>query len=313
MDFLQALSGVLSLLTVCAVGVVMDRAGWIGPETRRLVPRVVTCVALPPYLFHSIVTTLGHEDLRLFLTGSIIPCISILATFAVRICVATVCRVQRRHFGLFCTTFSTSSAVFVGIPLCGALLGPKSIPFALLYYFANAAFFWTAGCFCIAADAAVPGRAGRFSPRRALRSLLSPPLLGFLAGLAAVLLAVKPPAFIMHTFHILGQLTTPLALLYIGCTLSLAVSRRCLSRDLIICCAGRLLVCPAVTALVVAIFRPAPLVGQAFILQAALPAVLQAAILSAHHRTDPEFGSLIITMTTVLCAVTVPVIMTLFC
>ncbi len=312
MDFLQALSGVLSLLAVCAVGVALDRLGWIGPETRRLVPRVVTCVALPPYLFHSIVTTLGHEDLRHFLSDALLPFASILATFAASVAVAMLCRVQRRHLGLFCTTFSTSSAVFVGIPLCGALLGPKAIPFALLYYFANAAFFWTVGSFCIAADADVPARAGRLSPRRVLHSLLSPPLLGFLAGLAAVLLAVDPPAFVMNTFRIVGQLTTPLALLYIGCTLSLAVSRRCLSRDLVICCAGRLLLCPAITALVVALFRPDPLVGQTFILQAALPAVLQAAILSAHHRTDPEFGSLVITMTTVLCAITVPLVMTIF-
>ncbi|MDO5536343.1 MAG: AEC family transporter [Desulfovibrionaceae bacterium] len=312
MDFLQALGGVLSLLSVSLVGVVLDRCGWIGAETRRLVPRIVTCIALPPYLFHSILTTLGHEDLRHFLTGSLIPCISIVATFAVSILVGRLCRVERRHFGLFCTTFSTSSAVFVGIPLCGALLGAKAIPFALLYYFANAAFFWTIGCFCIAWDARDSERQRSFSLQRALRSLLSPPLLGFAAGLAAVLLSIEPPAFIMASCAIIGQMTTPLALLYIGFSLSLAVSSRYFSRDLIIAACGRLLVCPAVTALVVLLFRPDPLVGQTFVLQAALPAVLQAAILSAHHKTDPEFGSLIITMTTICCVVTIPIVMSLF-
>lgn len=312
MEFLQALSGVLSLLLICLVGLILDRCGWIGAETRRLVPRVVTCIALPPYLFHSILTTLRHEDLRHFLTGSIIPCVSIVATFLVAIAIARLCKVDRRHFGLFCTTFSTSSAVFVGIPLCGSLLGAKAIPFALLYYFANASFFWTIGTFCIAWDARKTDIPDSFSQRRAIKSLLSPPLLGFMAGLAALLLGIDPPGFIMDTCGIIGQLTTPLALLYIGSTLSLTVSLKSFSRDLVICLVGRLLICPAITALIVALFKPDPLIGQTFILQASLPAVLQAAILSAHHRTDPEFGSLIITMSTILCVFTIPLVLMLF-
>ncbi len=312
MDFLQALSGVLSLLAVCAIGLALDRRGLIGPETRRLVPRVVTCVALPPYLFDSIVSTLDQEDMQHFLAGALIPCLSILSTFAVSLCVARTFRVARRHYGLFCATFSTSSAIYVGIPLCVGLLGQKAVPFALLYYFANAAFFWTIGSFCIAADAADSSSAGRFSPRRAIKSLYSPPLLGFLSGLAVLAAGIKPPAFVMSACHIIGQLTTPLALLYIGFTLSLAVSRRNISRDLVLACIGRLLVCPAITAFVVMLFQPDPLLARTFVLQASLPAVLQAAILSAHHGTDPEFGSLVITVTTLFCVLTVPLVMYLF-
>ena len=309
MDFLHALSGVFSLLVICLLGICMDRWGWIGAETRRLVPRLVTTISLPAYLFHSIATTFSHEDVGHFLSGSFIPIISILLTFGAALLTGRLCRVQAKHFGLFCASFTSSSAVFIGIPLCDALLGPKSIPYALLYYFANAAFFWTIGSYLIASDA---HRQSRFSGKRALKAVFSPPLLGFLTGLATALLSLEPPAFLMNATAIIGQLTTPLALLYIGFTLSLVPSSRYLSRDLLVAAAGRLLVCPLITALVVLCLGLDDFVSRVFILQAALPAVMQASILSAHYRTDPEFGTLIITMTTIGCVVTVPLIMSFF-
>lgn len=310
MEYLHALSGVFSLLLVCLVGVVLDRAGWVGPEVRRLVPKFVTCIALPPYLFCAIVTTFGHEDVRDFLLGSLVPIASILLTFATALALAKVFHVKQQRFGLFCASFSCSSAVFVGIPMCGALLGPKSIPYALLYYFANAAFFWTIGSYLIAADA---NRQSPFSARRAIRVILSPPFLGFTAGLGAALLNVNMPSWFMNAASTIGQLTTPLALLYIGFSLSIVPKGRALfSKDLMLACAGRLLVCPLVTLLVVLAFSIDEFVGKVFVLQAALPAVMQASILSAHYKTDPAFGTLVITTTTIGCVLTLPLVMALF-
>ncbi len=308
MDYLHALSGVFSLLLVCLLGVVLHRTGWVGPEVRRLLPRFVTCIALPPYLFCSIVTTFSHEDVRAFLTGALVPVVSILLCFAAALVCGKVFHVKQQRFGLFCASFSCSSAVFVGIPLCGALLGPRSIPYALLYYFANAAFFWTIGSWLIAADAK---RQNPFSCRQAIQAVLSPPFLGFTAGLAAALLSIELPEWVMHSASIIGQLTTPLALLHIGFGLSVVPRGSIFSRDLLLAASGRLILCPLLTLAVVLAFGIDRFVGQVFVLQAALPTVMQASILSAHYQTDPDFGTLIITLTTVGCVLTLPLIMAL--
>lgn len=308
MDFLHALSGIFGLLLVSLAGVVLDRIGWIGTETRRFIPKVVTCLALPPYLFHSIATTFDHADVGHFLVGSLVPVTSIVLTCAIALTVARLTRVDTRHRGLFCASFATSSAVFIGIPMCDALLGPGSIPYALLYYFANAVFFWTAGAFLIASDAR---HRSVLSARRAWKAVLSPPFAGFAAGLITALVGWEPPLFFMNACRTVGQLTTPLALLYIGVTLSRVPAVRAVSRDLVLCCAGRLLVCPLVTLGVVLLLGVDPDVGRVFVLQAALPAVMQAPILSAHHQTDPEFGALVLTATSVACVFTVPLVVSL--
>ena len=39
---------------------------------------------------------------------------------------------------------------------------------------------------------------------------------------------------------------------------------------------------------------------------------MQASILSAHYKTDPAFGTLVITTTTIGCVLTLPLVMALF-
>ena len=316
MDFFHALSGVFSVLAVCLTGLVLDKWRWFPRETRNLLPRLVTCVALPPYLFFSIVDTLRREDITDFLIGAVVPFVSILLTFLAACLLAKLFGVSRRRVGLFCASFATSSAIFIGIPVCDALFGHAGIPAALVYYFANALFFWTIGSYLIASDASDAGArtdtGGRTSPRRLLKNVFSPPFIGFTLGVITALLSIEPPEFVMKATQTIGQLTTPMALLYIGITLSnMRLSMDMFSRDLLLAAVGRLLICPLITAAVVLAFGVDGLMGKVFILQASLPAVLQAAIMSAHYRTDPEFGTLVISLTTVLSVITIPILMCL--
>lgn len=309
MDFFHALSGVLSVLAVCLTGLCLDRRRWFPRETRVLLPKLVTCVALPPYLFYSVLDTLRREDIASFLLGACVPFASIFATFLVALGVARLMGVERRRFGLFCTSFSTSSAIFIGIPVCDALFGHRGIPCALVYYFANALFFWTIGSYLIASDAQ-GARPSRTSMRRILGNVFSPPFIGFALGVVVALLSLPVPEFVMKATQTIGQLTTPMALLYIGISLSnMQFTRRVFSRDLLVAATGRLVVCPLITAGIVWLFGVEGIMGKVFILQASLPAVLQAAIMSAHYRTDPEFGTLVISLTTLLSLVTIPFLM----
>ena len=114
MVFLHALQGILSLQIIVSIAYVLARKGWFSPETQILLPRLVTTVALPSYLFYTITHSFGRDDLVHLIYGSIFPLFSILLTFAVALLVARVTRVERRHFGLFCASFTTSNTVFIG-------------------------------------------------------------------------------------------------------------------------------------------------------------------------------------------------------
>ncbi len=98
MVFFHALQGILSLQIIVTVAYVLARKGWFSPETQILLPRLVTTVALPSYLFYTITHSFGRDDLVHLLYGSLFPLLSILLTFGVAWLIATIARVERRHF-----------------------------------------------------------------------------------------------------------------------------------------------------------------------------------------------------------------------
>lgn len=320
MVLLQAFQGVFSLLLVVGVGYVLAALGWFSPQSRRLLPRLVTNVALPPFLMCTILRSFGRENLAHMLQGALLPLVAMVLMYALAWVTGRAAGVSRRHFGLFCTCVSNPNTIFIGIPVNMALFGEEAVAYVLLYYFASAAFFWTVGNYAISRDE----RAGGAAPRREeaaaagsrltgrLKNIVSAPMLGFLAGLLLALLDVEPPRVILDAARQVGGLTTPLALIFIGVTLhGMELRRLHLTRDMILALAGRMVASPLLMWALLPLFGLPELMGRVFVMQASLPVLMQVAILSGYYNTDPEFGSLMVSLSTLACAVTIPVWMVL--
>ena len=322
MVLLQAFGGVFSLLLVVGVGYVLAALGWFSPESRRLLPRLVTNVALPPFLLCTILRSFGREDPAHMLQGALLPLVAMVLMYALAWVTGRAARVDRRHFGLFCACVSNPNTIFIGIPVNMALFGEAAVPYVLLYYFASAAFFWTVGNYAISRDERAGGSAARREEAGAvpaesrlagrLKNIVSAPMLGFLAGFLLALLEVEPPRVILDAARLVGGLTTPLALIFIGVTLQgMELRRLHLTRDMLLALAGRMVASPLLMWALLPFFGLPELAGRVFVMQASLPVLMQVAILSGYYGTDPEFGSLMVSLSTLACAVTIPVWMVL--
>ena len=278
-----------------------------------LLPRLVTYVALPPFLMSTLLQSFERDNLLHMLYGALLPFTSQILTFSLAWVVGKAVRVRRGRLGLFCVCVSNSNTIFVGIPVNLALFGEESLPYVLLYYFASTIFFWTVGNYAISSDGSRDGEGReRTRLRDNIRHIFSPPMLGFLTGLSLVMLKVELPRFLLDAAKYLGNLTTPLALLFIGITLqNMDLRHLKINRDLALALLGRLVLSPLVVMLLTPLFPIPELMGKVFIMQASLPVLMQAAILSAYYRTDPQFGALMVSLSTLLSAITIPVCMCL--
>ncbi len=318
MVLLQAFGGVLSLLLVVGVGYVLAGRGWFPPAVRGLLPRLVTNVALPPFLMCTILRSFAREDLWHMLQGTLLPLLAMVLMYALAYVVGRAAGVERRHFGLFCACVSNPNTIFIGIPVNMALFGEEAVPYVLLYYFASTSFFWTVGNYAISRDERAPGAAapqpagdGHQGGRRR-KALVSAPVFGFLAGVSLALMHVELPGFLLEAARLVGSLTTPLALIYIGVTLhEMDLRHLRVTRDMALALTGRMAVSPLLVWALLPLFGLPPLMGKVFVMQASLPVLMQVAILSGYYNTDPEFGSLMVSLSTLACAVTIPVYMLL--
>lgn len=311
MAFLHALGGVFGLMLLGFVGFMLAARNWFGAETRIVLPRLITQIALPPFLMYTIMHSFHRDDLLMLAKGALLPLGSVTLTFALAIVLAKLARIKRQHFGLFCASVANSNTIFIGIPVNLALFGESSIPYVLLYYAASTVFFWTVGVYSITCD--ITENRGKIPLHTRVRQVFSPPFMGFITGLILTMLGVELPEFLQNVARSLGNLTTPLAMIFIGISIyDMGLRSIRIGKDMVLLAMGRMMLGPLVMTGLLYFFPVPALMGKVFIIQASLPVMAQAAILSAHYHTDPEFGAQAVSLTTLLSMITIPLYMVIF-
>ncbi|MDL2317091.1 AEC family transporter, partial [Desulfovibrio sp. OttesenSCG-928-A18] len=310
MDFSIVWHAVQSVLTLCCigcVGYVLARKGWFTPEAKALLPRLVIQVALPVYMLYNITHSLSRDELLHLAYGVFVPVLSIGVMFCLSFALGRLLKVPHKRRGIFYSGCSVSNTIFIGLPVNLALFGEAALPYVLLYYFGNTVFFWTVGNYVMAADGEEKVRIFSLAT---LRRVFSPPMLGFITAVLLLLLGIPLPDFLLNTARILGNLTTPLIIMFIGIMLQ-GIRIRAIrpSRELLVILLCRFVVSPLMIVLIT-LFVPLPdLMRQVFVIQSALPTVAAVSLLSSYYRTDPEFGVLVVSATTLLSILTIPVTM----
>ena len=310
MVFLQAMEGILSILIMVLLGYFLTSRGWFDKETTRLLPRLVNYVSLPAYMLWNLTTTFSQDKLSGMVYGLSVPLLSMLLSFLIGLLAAKLLNVPPTRNGTFVSSFFSSSAVFVGVPVNLALFGESSIPFVLLYFLANAIWFWTVGNYCISTDG--PTASPKILSMATLRNIFSPPLISFTAAVLLILAAVPVPAVLLSTAKYLGGMTTPLSLLFIGVVMhGVDIKKLRLDRDIIGVLFGRFLVSP-LSVLLVAAYLPLPdLMKKVFVIQAALPAMTQTSILASMYKADTEYAATLVSITNLAALIAIPLYMVL--
>lgn len=301
----NAFSGVFTVFLVAFLGFILRRKGWISHETVTILPRFITVIVLPPFLLRSITASFEREQLLSLLSGALVPLASFLACFALALVLARLLKVRVGRRGAFAVAFVAPNSLNVGLPINIALFGEEAIPYILVFFIAGDVFFWTVGNYCIARDAE-HARVKLFS-LQSLKRVLSPPLIGFFLGMALVLLDVQLPAFVDKAFKYVGEMAVALLLIYIGIVIGeINVKDLTPDRDAIVALVGKLVLCPLVVLGLAQIFSLPEMMRNVFVIQAGMPVMLTAAILTGYYKGDSSFMTLAAVTSTLAIIVTTP-------
>ena len=307
--FLKSISGILVILGMILVGFVIGEKGWFDDKSRGLLAKLVTQVALPCYMLYTITQRFTAADLLKMLPALRLPALSMVILLGIATGVARIFAVRQDRRGLFISMFFNSNTIFVGLPINQALFGDASIPYVLIYYMCNTTFFWTLGTYLIQRDG--EGEA-QFDLKTSLKKVFSPPLMGFLLGLVMVILQIKLPAFLASDLQYLGNLTTPLSMIFIGLSVShVGMKQLVLGKDQLLILLGRFLVAPLLMASIV-YWVPLPsLMKQVFIIQSAMPVMTNAPVVARLYGADSDYAAVMVTETTLATMVVIPILMLL--
>lgn len=310
MPFIQALQGVLTILLMVMVGYILTHKGWLTADAKTLLPRLVNYVALPTYMTWNLMTTFTHDKLLAILPGTLVPFIAMVITYCIGHIISNILKLPVGRRGTFRSMFFVSSAIFVGLPVNLALFGDAGVPSVLLFFLANAALFWTLGVYCISSD-------GKTSAKpvfslATVKNLFSPPLIAFTIATILIFLEIPLPTFLALTFKNLGSMTTPLSMLFIGMIIyGVNLKQVKLTKDMFALLVGRFIISPLMVLLVAHYFPIPELMLKVFVIQAAMPAMTQTAILAKIYEADTEYAAVMTSVTTLISMVAIPVYMIL--
>lgn len=302
---IQAIQSTLSMVLIISIGYFLTWKKRFTEEISDVFVKLVTVVSLPFLMINNVVNNFNRDELLSSLSGLIVPFASMFICHIVGIFIAKFGKVKEGHSGIFKSMFANSNTIFMGLPVNISLFGEKSVPYALLYYVANTTFFWTIGIYEISQDGFQ--KKDKLFNTQALKKILSPPFLGFIIGVILVILNLKLPLFLKDAFKYLGNLSTPMIMIFLGITIyNIGIKNVKFSKDMFLIFIGRFIISPVLVILLSLIFPMPKLMRNVFVIQSVMPVMTNSAIIAKSYGADHEYAAVMIAATTIATLFVVP-------
>lgn len=196
---------------------------------------------------------------------------------------------------------------YIGIPLVQSIYGNDGI----IYLTMNIAVFylltWTLG---------VSLMTGKISVKQTAKNLCTPAILAVVLGVIFFVFRIDLPDIIHEPLQSIGDMNTPLAMLIAGSTLAGTNLLGCLKKySLYILSAARLVLLPLVCIAVLFGFYllgADPMVVTIVLIAMACPSAVITTMFAHRFGGDSVYASEIFAVTTILSAVTIPLVMWIF-
>ena len=312
MLFLTSLESIIPIIALIVLGYFLQVRGWFHNDFGNDLSKLIMNVAMPVSIFVSVLKYLTLEKLISLSGGLIYTFVAFALGYIVAFLSVKAFKVAPGRRGTVINTFVNANTIFIGLPLNIALFGDDALAYFLIYYITNTISTWTLGVFLMTSDS----KSGKKKQESHFdwKKLLPAPLLGFIVSVVFLIINIPVPSFVSSTLGYVGGLTTPLSLVYIGIVLAKAgIKTIRFDKDSIVALVGRFIVAPVLMFAVLKLMAPGMVTAeyQTFMIQSATPALAVLPILANQGDGDVEFSTNIVTLSTVLFVIVIPILQTI--
>jgi len=203
--------------------------------------------------------------------------------------------------------FTFNNTIFIGLPINEIVFGQEGLPYLFMYYVATLTMFWTLGNFVIVKASDQYNQ--KLKPGQMIKSVISPGLVGVIVGFVLVVTEYEVPYFLWETVTYLSELCVPLSLIMIGINIAEIKGFTLNSSvDELLVIGSKFIITPLCMLALLSIFGISKgLDWNVFMLTSSMPCHTQTVILAEYYDTDPVYASKLITQTTLISLITIPI------
>ncbi len=290
------------LFILIALGFISGKAGLINKTGAKYLTDVVLYLATRCIMIQSFQKVEFGSDTILNL-GICALCAVLIQTLSIVLCRAVFRNKEesRRIVLRFAAVFSNCG--FMSLPLQNALLGAKGVFYGTVFVAVFNILVWSYGLVDMSGDKA------DFNIKKIL---LNPGVLGALAAVMLFLLRIRLPEIILSPIEYIAALNTPLPMLVIGFYLTKYNFKKSAGdMGIYAVSAFRLILIPCLSLFIMKLFSVDPYILTACTIAASAPVAATTTMFATKFNRDVELSVGLVSTTTLLSIITMPVIIAL--
>lgn len=301
------INGIISVLVIfvlLGVGYYFTRTMKWPENTPQVFSTVVVQIAAPAMAITSIENKFTPALLKASVLNLMISAASVFILYFMGMLLAKLLKLPKKKKAVFNTTFAFNNTMFIGLPIISIVFGQEGLPYLFTAYLVSLTMFWSLGSYTVA-KASDDLTSQAFSIRR----IFSPGLIGVIIGCILAGFSLRLPVILETSLTYLGDITVPLSLLVIGANLANTLSKGMfkITLDQVLIMIGKFIISPALCFGLFTLFGVEGLPLHVFIMIAAMPCHAQTAILAQFYDVEGEYASNLVSLSTLISLVTIPV------
>ncbi len=306
---MEALIQVMVLFSLIGVGYVCKRLNIVSNNMNDDISNLLVYVSLPALIIVSLSSFEFSNELVKEGSKLLIICLGLnLVYIILSYFFANILKVQGSTKDVFQFALVFTNSGFIGFPIAYVVFGEIGVFYMAILNMLSDVFLWTFGV-----------RILRRSPIRSvtnpknnehdslIKQMMNPCIVSVFIGFGLFLTSTKLPTPIYSSLDLLGSITVPLSMLFIGSMLGdLKVYEIFNDRKVILCCLIRLMVLPFLILGILKLFNLSEILLQIIVIATSLPVAIGISIIAAKYGNDHYLASKLVFVSTLFSIITIP-------
>lgn len=307
---MAVLEQVIILFLLIIIGYIIKNLKIISNDMNRDVSNLVMNVALPAF----IITAMNFSfspDVLVKSGKLIIVSISIYAfVIGISFFITKIMGVEGETRDIFQYSIVFSNVGYMGYPVIKALMGDIGVFYGALYNLPFNILVWTFGVYLLTRNDMKTHKEKLNNKNSiSIKKFINPGIVAIITGFILFLFSIELPYSIYRTLELLGSLTTPLAMIFIGSILAdVKTTEIFTDKRVFILCVIRLAILPVLVMFILRTIGFSDYLVAIPVIMTAMPIAANAAIMASRFNNDYHLASKTVFLSTLFSVLTIPLI-----
>lgn len=299
MALLTVFFQMLALLIMIGIGYYLAKTGMLDAHTNSQMSKMIVNVFNPLLVLSGAAEAVGQISLDMLGLVGLIAAGMFLFFILAGMVLSPFFDKEKGQRKIFQMMFVFSNLGFIGIPVVTSILGAQYVVYVTEFMLIYSLVFYTYG---------ITLMNGKFS-LSSLKEMANPGTIFGVAALGIIIFEIQLPDFVKTAIAYMGGIASPMALAAVGFALAHSDFRQIFGQlRLYVFAAVKLLALPLLMLPILKIFAPGELAAVCMIMFG-MPVGNMPLILGNQKGIDGATCSAAIILTTVLCVITIPVLL----